>query len=168
MGKLAKDKIYACALPMPNSYNPQKDEWVKAIADAIGDPGEEIFLVGHSLGAPAILRYLETLPENKKIGGAVLVSGPYKPIIYPDNININKIDHFINYPFNFDKIKKVCPQFSIIHGDNDDVVPFSHAEYFSKNLNCGIFSVKNGQHLSGGAGWFELPEALQALEKMIK
>jgi uncharacterized protein len=167
MGKLSKDKIYACALPMPNPYDPKKDEWVKAIADAVGEPTEEIFLVGHSLGVPAILRYLESIPKNKKIGGAVLVSGPYKPIILPSNPNIYKIEHFINYPFDFDKIKDTCSRFTVIHGDNDDVVPFSHAEYFSENLKCNIYSVKNGKHLSGGAGWFELPEALQAVLKVL-
>lgn len=169
MGKLAQSKIYACALPMPDPYKPKKEEWIKVIFDAVGYPNENIFLVGHSLGVPAILRYLETLGQNQKIGGAVLVSGPYEPIKKDRSSDaIRKIDHFTNYPFNFEKIKSCCNFFSIIHGDDDDVVPFSHAEYFSENLGCKIITIKNGKHLSGGAGWYELPEALVALEKMIK
>jgi len=69
MGELAKKDIYACALPMPTPEEPKKEEWVKAITDAIKIPNEEIFLVGHSLGVPAILHYL----ENLVAGGGVLV-----------------------------------------------------------------------------------------------
>lgn len=169
MGELSKKDIYACALPMPNPDNPQKDEWIKTISDAVGDANEEIFLVGHSLGVPAILRYLETLSESKKIGGAILVSGPFK-IINPENITskLRKIDNFLDIPFDFEHMKKVCQKFTVIHGDNDEEVPFEHAINISENLNCVLVSVPNGGHLNGSAGWNELPQALKVLEEMMK
>lgn len=169
LGKLGRDnKIYGCALPMPNEYDPKVSEWVSEISRVSFPEKDEIILVGHSLGVPAILRYLEQFSDGLSIKGAILVSGPIEPIQQAQNENsLKKIDSFINTPFDFEKIKKHCKSFSVIHGDNDNVVPFAHAEKLSQYLSCELIPVKNGLHLSGGAGWYELPEALTAIEKMF-
>ncbi len=163
MGELEKDEVYACALPMPNPNYPKKEEWVKTIADVVADPEDEIFLVGHSLGVPAILHYLQSLENDRKINGVVLVSGPVKPLKV---VKYPVIDTFLD-SFDFTHIKKVCKNFCIIHGDNDDKVPFNHAEELSKNLNCKLITIPNGGHLNGSAGWTELPEVLEALKEMF-
>lgn len=164
MGELAKKDIYACALPMPTPNKPEEKEWINTIKEAVRVPSEEIFLVGHSLGVPAVLRYIESLNENEKIGGAVLVSGPAFEISRPGYEEVNT---FLHTPFNFEHIKNICKNFSVIHGDNDTAVPFSDGEYFSKNLSCDLISVPNGGHLNGSAGWRELPQLLESLEKMF-
>ncbi len=38
----------------------------------IGNPDNETYLVGHSLGSPTILRYLESLQDDQMIGGGLL------------------------------------------------------------------------------------------------
>lgn len=168
MGELAKKDIYACALPMPTPDKPKKDEWVKKITEEIGNPNEEIFLVGHSLGVPAVLRYLETLNKNQKIGGAVLVSGLIHILKEDKEDKYRAIDHFVDTPFNFKHIKSVCKNFVVIHGDDDATVPFEHAIELSKNLSCELISIPGGKHLSRSSGWYKLPKALESLEKMIK
>lgn len=165
MGKLAKEDIWACALAMPMADGPQKDDWVKEITRMVGEPSEDIFLIGHSLGVPTILHYLESLPVDSRIGGVVLVSGPIHIL---EGDRYSAINHFMDVPFNFEHIKKVCEKFSVIHGDNDQNVPFIQAEELSKNLKCNLIPVHNGEHLSGSSGWYELPEALQALNEMLK
>lgn len=158
MRELEKQGIYACALPMPNPDAPIKDEWVAEIARVISNDAEN-YLIGHSLGVPAILHYLQT--TNLSITGAVLVSGPF-------DSTRDEIKSFYGAPFDFEKIKSSCRIFKIIHGDNDPNVPFEHAERFSKILNAELISVTNGKHLNGSAGCFELPEALSALNDMMK
>lgn len=164
MGELAKKDIYACALAMPTPDKPDKKEWIRKISDEIGVLNEEFFLVGHSLGVPAILRYLETLSDGSKIGGVVLASGPVSEI---KKDGYEKVNEFLNTSFDFEKIKNVCKNFSVIHGDNDPNVPFSDAEYLAKNLSCDLIVIPNGKHLSGHDGVYELPQAMQALEKMM-
>jgi len=165
MGELSVNDIWACSLAMPTPNTPQKDEWVKTIQDAIKTSTEdEIFLVGHSLGVPAILHYLESLDINSKINGAVLVSGPVFEIEKDERGYINS---FLNKPFNFDHIKNVCKSFSVIHGSDDPVVPFSEAEYLSEKFSCNLISISNGKHLNGSAGFNKLPEVLSELLKMI-
>ncbi len=165
-GELEKEDVEVNLLSMPNPKNPKNDEWVKTIAEAVGQADEEVLLVGHSLGVPAIFGYLENLKEREKIGGAVLVGGPCK--LNTASLILKKIfiGSFFEKDFNFEKIKKTCNKFYVIHGDNDESVPLEHALFISKNLDSKIAIIKDGGHLSDDCKI--LPEALEALEEMIK
>ena len=165
MGELSKNDIWACSLAMPTPDAPIKSEWVKKINEVVGIPNEETFLVGHSLGDPAILRYLETLDKDSKIGGVALVSGPLSII---EKNGYEQVNTFLDTAFDFDHIKNVCKNFVVIHGDNDPNVPFSDAEELSKKLGGFLISIPNGGHLNGSAGFFELPELLFSLLKIMK
>lgn len=166
MGELFKyNNTYACALPMPNPSNPVKEEWISAISQAVENPSEEIFLVGHSLGVSAILRYLESLPKGSKIGGVVLVSAFIKDI---PGERYEKVNKFLEGSFNFDYIKNVCENFVIINGEDDSIVPISDAEELSSKLSCQLIRIPNGKHLNEHSGFYQLPEALDSLIKMMK
>lgn len=168
MAELNKYKIYACALPMPSPENPKKEEWVNAIKEAVGIPSEDIFLVGHSLGVPAILRYLENLPPDQKIGGAMLVSGP-SCVLAPENkeSKLRKIDNFIDTAFNYEYIKTKSDKFYVIHGEKDDKVSLEHPDFIAKNLNCKKSILPNMGHLDDSE-CFELPKALEVILEMLK
>ena len=169
MSELSKENIYCCALPMPNPLEPKKEEWVNLISQFCSNPGDEIYLVGHSLGVPAILRYLEAIDENKKIMGAVLVSGPIKKVSETEETHVVRVtDEFYQGGFDFEKIKFKSDKFVIIHGDDDPKVPVDNAETLSKELAGKLVLIKNGKHLSGHEGFNKLPEVLIALKEMIK
>lgn len=163
MAELEKQGIYACALAMSNPDEPICQKWTEEIARHVEmNSTDAIYLVGHSLGVPAILRYLEFAPSTHSIAGAVLVSGPSEK-----NKN-RKIDSFLEKQFDFKKIKFACERFVVIHGDNDPNVPLDNARYLSRELNADLVVVKGGGHLNGSSGWFELPQCLDALNKMMK
>lgn len=168
MSELNKQGVYACALPMPDSDYPEKSKWVNEINHAVPKINEEIFLVGHSLGVPAVLRYLENVPGGRKIGGAILVSGPCS-VIRPEDKDskIRRTDNFLDKDFDFKKIKESCANFLVIHGEDDDRVPLQHAKIISKKLNCELVTIPNGGHLNGSNGWKELPQALNGLLNML-
>lgn len=151
-------------LKMPTPFDPVLSEWVKTISDTVQNPNEDVYLVGHSLGVPTILNYFESLNEGEKIGGAVLVSGFYKPLLEDEDPEERKIDHFADHEFDWGKIKSVCGKCVVIHGDDDDVVPFYHAEHISKMLDCELVIVKGGGHLNSESNWLELSEALEWLK----
>ncbi len=65
----------ATALQMPETEAPQIDKWVPSLAQAVGEADSETYFVGHSVACQTILRYLETLPEDIKVGGAVFIAG---------------------------------------------------------------------------------------------
>ena len=165
MEELSKESIYACALPMPTPDVPVKSEWVKVINEAVGTSKEETFLVGHSLGVPTILHYLESLDKDSKIGGVVLVSGPISLI--KEN-GYEQVNTFLDTTFDFEHIKNACKNFIIIHGDNDTNVPFSEAMELSKKLTCNLIPIPNGGHLNSAVECYKLPEVLDSLLKIIK
>lgn len=161
MVELAKDDIYACSLAMPRPEAPIVSEWVEEINRQVEfNPNDDIYLVGHSLGVPAIFKYLES-KNAKKIKGAVLVSGPVEAEAH------EPIVQFLEGGFDFEKIKSKSDKFVVIHGDNDPLVPLSEAETISEKLDCELVIIENGKHLNGSAGWNELPQCLEVLKKIM-
>jgi predicted alpha/beta hydrolase family esterase len=162
MAELEKQNIYACALSMPDPENPVCNEWVEEISRHIErNKNDEIYLIGHSLGSPAILRYLES-QTARNIAGAILVSSPSQ------KNNNRKLDSFLDKEFDFEKIKSKCKLFSLIHGDNDPLVPLKDAIFLSQKLQGDLITIKNGKHLNGSAGFLSLPQCLEVLLKMMK
>ncbi len=161
MAELEKQGVYACALPMPTPELPRCFEWVSVVKEAIDRcPQDDIYLVGHSLGVPAILRYLES-GDTRAIAGAVLVAGPCQ------RTRERKIDEFFEKPFSFSAIRKRCQRFTIIHGSDDPNVPMTHAEELQSALSGQLIIVEGGKHLNGDAGYYSLPQCIKALEQMM-
>lgn len=162
MGELDKKDIYACALPMPSPENPICSEWIEEIRSNVErNDNDEIYLVGHSLGVPAILQYLQ-ITHFRNIKGIILVSGPAHK---NDN---RKIDSFLEQPFDFKLILSKIKNCAVIHGDDDPLVPLSDAEELSKELKGKLFVVKNGGHLSSWHGAHTLQHALDSLLEMME
>jgi len=162
MAELQKKDVYACALSMPNPESPVLKEWVEEVDRHIEkNPHDDIYLVGHSLGVTTILRYLQKT-KTKNIKGVVLVSGPVEKVK-----NKRTIETFLDEPFDFEIIKSKVREFVIIHGDNDQNVPFSHAEILSQVLSAKLITVEGGGHLNGSSGWTSLPQCLEVLIRMM-
>ena len=161
MGELEKKDIYACALSMPAPEDPICSEWIEEISRHVKrNKNDEVFLVGHSLGVPAILRYLESA-EDVTLAGCVLVSGPCRPT---DN---SKVNRFLESSFDFKLLKSKARKWAVIHGDNDSLVPLEDAQILSKGLSARLVVISNGGHLNGSSGWNSLSECLDALMGMM-
>lgn len=171
MQQLSKEKVYTCSLPMPTPKNPIVSKWIEEISRAVeNSPEDEIFLVGHSLGATAVLKYLENLPENNKIKGVILVSGLISPLD-PLNkeSNFRAIDSFVVPSIDFRKIKNKSEKFVVLHSIDDPIVPFAHAKEISQNLSCELIETEQGGHfyILAEPVRYELEPLLSILEKMI-
>lgn len=170
MVELGKRDIFACALPMPNSNEPVATEWVDFMNYVIGEPNEDIYIVGHSLGGPAVFRYLESLKEGSKIGGVLLVAAFFEPLD-KDNLksDFRKIDNFLIPEVNFEKIKNIPNIGLVMHGKKDNIVPFNQSEKISSNTNWELVPVEDGYHFSQKSEpiYRELPEALDSVLKML-
>ena len=170
MVELGKKDIFACALPMPNPSEPVALEWVNFMKDIIGEPNEDVYIVGHSLGGPAVLKYLESLKEGSRIGGVLLVA----PVIDPldkDNLSSDyrKIDNFLIPEVDFEKIKNIPNKAVVIHGKLDNIVPFSHSQKIVSKTDWELVSVEDGYHFSQKSEpiYYELPQALDSILKML-
>lgn len=162
MGELEKRGIYACALAMPDPNNPKLDEWVREIARHVEtNPRDHMYLVGHSLGVPAILRFLEKT-KVKNVKGIVLVSGPFF------KTSKKKVAEFLKEPWDCETITSKVKNVVVIHGSDDRAVSSDQGVALAEALNGTLIMIKNGGHLNGSSGWLKLPQCLASLEEMMK
>ena len=151
---------------MPDTGKPKIDRWVGKLAKIAGRVDKNTYFVGHSIGAQAIMRYLEKLPKNKKIGGAIFVAGWFKLTnLEPKEKPIAK--PWLETPLNFKKIKKTDNKFVAIFSDNDLYVPLKiNSDIFRKKLGAKIIIQHKKGHFSGSDGIKKLPIVLNELLKM--
>ena len=90
--ELEKKGFTVIVPPMPDTENPEMGAWLNHLKDVVGEPDKDCYFVGHSLGCITILRYLESLPGDKKIGGAVLVAG------FASNLGYEELESFFAKP----------------------------------------------------------------------
>lgn len=136
---------------MPDTNNPDLSKWLRYIQKLAKSPDENTYFVGHSLGVITILRFLENLPENIKIGGAILVAG------FPESIGYEELNSFFVSPLDYEKVKKSANVFIAVHSDNDPYVPLKNGEILKEKLSAELIIMPNSGHLNAGDGYFRLP-----------
>lgn len=155
---------------MPNSLQPTIGEWTSFIKQLVGNPDEETFFLGHSIGAQAILRYLEFLSDDTKVGGVVLLAGwmHLTDEAYEDESEIEIGKPWIETPIDWKKVRARTKKFVAIFSDDDPVVPLSDASIFEKELGAKVIIERQKGHFSQSDGIKELPVALDAILEMSK
>lgn len=145
---------------MPDPNLPKMGRWVSTLRDIIREPSDDIYLIGHSIGAVTILRYLEGLSANERVGGAVLVAG------FTDDMGYEVFSNFFTKPLNFEEIKSKAKKFTIIISDDDPYIDTKYGYELSKKLN-GELIIKNGlKHMSKGC--HSLPDIADAIRRQIE
>jgi len=155
---------------MPEPLNPKIDVWVSFLRKQVGIPDKDTILFGHSIGAQTILRYLESLNENEKIGGAVFLAGwvhlTDEAIETDEDSKIAK--PWLEIPLNWDKIKSHSEKFVGIFSDNDSLVPIADSELFKNKLGAKIIIENKKGHFSGSDGIKESPSALETVLEIVR
>lgn len=127
---------------MPDTNLPKLNLWLPKLAEVIGNPDNDLYLVGHSLGCITIMRYLETLPENQKIGGVIFFAG------FTDDLKIPEIKTFFETTINFTDIKQKANKCVAVHSDNDEYVSLKYGEIFKEKLGAEIIVKHLMDHFS--------------------
>ncbi len=149
---------------MPETALPKLSLWLPKLQEVVPVPDEDLYLIGHSLGAITIMRYLEKLKRNQKIGGVVFIAG------FTDNLGYKELESFFEKPIDFKKIKTKAKHFVAIHSDNDPYVPLKHGNIFKEKLGAEVIVKHNMKHFSGPVDNEEscttLPEVTEAIIKL--
>lgn len=149
---------------LPDTGSPRIQKWVPALAAAVGTPNEETYFVGHSMGCQTIARYLEGLPEDQNVGGAVFVAGFFKRLMgLEDDSDVRETDqHWLGSPLDLAKVRVHLPKSAAIFSDDDPWVPLENQDDFRNQLGSEIIIEHNKGHFSGGRdGAMELPIVLE-------
>ena len=164
-------KDFAVFTPsMPEPLVPKIDAWVSFLKEQVGEPDENTYLIGHSIGAQTILRYLESLPADAKIGGVVFLAGwvHLTDEAFEDEQDRETGKPWLETPINWDLVKSHSKNFVAIFSDDDEVVPIGDVEIFKEKLDAKIIIEHNKDHFSGSSGIKELPVLLDELLRMMK
>ena len=143
---------------MPNPMNARYSEWkilFKKIAPLLEN---NVILIGHSLGAMFLVKYLSENKFPKRILATLLVSAPY------NNKGIEEsLGDFI-LPKSLDKLNKQGGKIFIYQSKDDLVVPYSHFEKYKKALpNAIIKEFKKRGHFNQP----KFPELIKDIKRLL-
>jgi len=149
---------------LPDAGNPRIENWVPKLAEVVDIADENTYFVGHSMGCQTIARYLETLPENTKVGGAIFVAGFFKRLTGLENQSEENIKkHWLGTPVALTKVRIHLPKSVAIFSDDDPFVPIDNQDDFRDKLGSEIVIKKKMKHFSGETGTIELPIVLEKI-----
>jgi predicted alpha/beta hydrolase family esterase len=157
---------FAVFIPqLPKAAEPRINNWIPALKEVVVEPDEQTYFVGHSMGCQSIARYLEGLPDNLKVGGAVFVAGYFKRLtnLEDDDIVRSVVAEWLTAPLDLEKVKSHLNKSIAIFSDNDPYVPLENQEEYKNILNSKIIVEHGKGHFSGSTGTFELPIALNSI-----
>lgn len=165
--ELEKNNFKVIVPLMPNPEEPIIKDWVDKITEVTLEPGLNTYFIGHSIGCQAILRYLETLDNNIKIGGAVFIA-PWMHLdentLVEEGESVIKIAKpWTETPINWTKIKNISDKFVCLFSDNDKYSTPESFEIIKNNLSPKIIQEHNKGHYDKESGIKDNPTALKEL-----
>lgn len=156
--KLNAINIDCDVLDLPNTDNPKLDEWLEYMNKNIEQVNENIYFVGHSLGCISILKFLDQLKPNSKIGGLLLVSG------FDDSLPLFPVlNSFVSQKIDYSKINIMTQKICVIASKDDNLVPFEYSWQLAKNLKAGFLKLNGYGHFL----ILDFPIAFEILQKWI-
>lgn len=154
------------ALDMPDTEHPTIENWVSYLAQHVGVPDRETFFVGHSVGCQTIMRYVETLPTEIVLGGAVFVAGWFalSPEAYETPEEIDVARPWLDTAIAYDSVRKHLRNIIAIFSQDDPFVPLENAKYYQERLGAKtIIQQGMGHYDHATTKITELPAALDAI-----
>lgn len=150
--------------PLPTPDNQSLQSWLQVFAATCGKYiHANSILVGHSLGAAFLLRWLEQ--SHQKIHTSILAGA------FIGEVGISKFDtinqSFFTTPFNWQRIQKQCEQFYCFHGSNDPYVPRKNFDFIASQLAARKIMIANGGHLNAAAGYTTFPHVLELILQLL-
>jgi predicted alpha/beta hydrolase family esterase len=112
---------------MPDEDSPEIEAWKGRISPELAAMDGEVVLVGHSVGALILLKYLSEQEPEKPVGGVYLVATPYVGTGGWEVEEGALREDFAS------RLPERLPVF-LYHGREDEVVPFEHLALYAEAL----------------------------------
>jgi predicted alpha/beta hydrolase family esterase len=157
---LEKEEI-TCSVPqLPTPQNQHLRTWLADFEQAVGEEiNERTILIGHSLGAAFILRWLEQY--HGVIFSAILVGAFIGSV---NDERFDKINHsFFEKPFDWCAIRKRSRYFISYYGTQDQYVAREQYDWIAEKLNAKKIIVSEAGHFNQASGYTEFPHLLNAI-----
>jgi len=127
---------------MPRSENAQYEEWAIHFKRFFPFLQDGIVLVGNSLGAGFLVKWLASHRFPRKISGVFLVAPPFD-----NTLRDSELTNGFVIRGDLSQLPKQCENIHFFFSENDECVPIAHAEKFRRKLpeaNFHSYPDKNG------------------------
>ena len=156
---------------MPHPDIPIIEDWVSTLGESAGEIDENTYFVGHSVGCQTTIRFLETLPLDKKVGGVLLIAPWF--ILTLENLDEGESPDvakpWLETPIDFAKVSSHTDKIFAILSDNDPYVPVSeNKNILEENLGAKTIIMHDKGHFTESDDVSSLPEAIDILKKMAE
>jgi predicted alpha/beta hydrolase family esterase len=142
---------YDVLLPMfPNGSNAVYEEWKIYFEKLISFFGDDVQLVGHSLGAMFLAKYLQEKPLAKKIKRLILVAPCYNDDSTEDLGSFEVLSST--------KLPESAEEIHLFFSKDDPVIPFTELAKFQRDMPSAI------THTFENYGHFNTPTFPELLE----
>jgi len=112
---------------MPGADSPEYGAWRDHISQELAAVSGEAILVGHSLGASVLLKYVSEEAVGRPVAGLFLVAPPYWGAVDWE------VGEYELRPGFASKLPEDLPVF-LYHSRDDEVVPFAHLALYAERL----------------------------------
>ncbi|HBA37069.1 TPA: hypothetical protein DCZ15_04370 [Candidatus Falkowbacteria bacterium] len=155
---------------LPKPEEPRISNWIPFLEKIVINPDINTYFIGHSMGCQAVARFLERLPNNIIVGGAIFVAGFFKRLtnLEDDDVTNSVAKEWLVSSLDLKKVKTHLKNSVAIFSDNDPYVPLDNQEEYIDYLESKIVVEHNKGHFNSGAGITELPFVLEAVLEISK
>jgi predicted alpha/beta hydrolase family esterase len=122
---------------MPDADSPQYVAWRDRIASELAEMDGEVVLVGHSLGASVLLKYISEERTAASITGVFLVAAPYWDV---EDWEVG--EYALQEDF-ASRLPEGLPMF-LYHSRDDEWVPFAHLALYAEKVPRAIICEFDG------------------------
>jgi len=137
----------------PNGYNAIYDEWEIYFEKLLPLLGDDVRLVGHSLGAMFLAIYLNKKPLSRPVRQLILVAGGY------DDETVEELGSFkVSSARN---VAKSAEDIHLFHSQDDPVVPYAELAKFEHDIPSAVVHRFSNRGHFGDATFPELLDILK-------
>lgn len=161
--KLEDNNFKVWVPDLPGADRPNLDRLVKFLAENCPfQLDEDVILVGHSVGAVAILSWLQNVQKETRVGNCYLAGA------FINDLGWETMKDFFKPPLDFSKIKGKSKKLFFIYSDNDPYIATKDVEFLSGKLGGELHLLEGQQHFAispGGPQYKQFPLLLDLILK---
>ncbi|MFB7513259.1 RBBP9/YdeN family alpha/beta hydrolase [Streptomyces sp. NPDC056144] len=154
---------------LPDTGAPRLEPWRTAYGEAVraAGPAESTVLVGHSIGAVNVLRFLERHDPavDGVFAGVLLVAGSAHEVGY------DALAEFFEGGFDWERIRRAARGFRVLQAMDDPVNqpdPAEHVGLFVRGLGATAVVTPDGGHFGATPDdHVEVPEAVRLVTELL-
>ncbi|MCL6218894.1 RBBP9/YdeN family alpha/beta hydrolase [Zunongwangia pacifica] len=159
--ELQSEKIDVIIPDMPNSKNPQFEEWISHMEKVITHYDENTIFIGHSLGCVTLLNYLNTNRLNT-VKGLILVSG------FIEETPIPELQQFVQSELDFEYLINLTENRIAISAIDDDIIPYGYSKRMAEKLKAKFILLNKGKHFIDRDNFVNFPFLVKEVKKLIE